>query len=119
MSSSARFAFPSFRSASSSFDQHFPSPSSLAATLMSESPDRKARTFFEPIPVLSGPHGAADLQEHGQMKPHVPFTRREESMIRIHDLTTGFEGLHVPGIPYYADRALVLRGTAFVRSGPI
>jgi hypothetical protein len=40
-------------------------------------------------------------------------------MIRIHDLTTGFEGLHVPGIPFYADRALVLRGTAFVRSGPI
>ncbi len=26
-------------------------------------------------------------------------------MIRIHDLTAGFEGLHVPGIPYYAGRA--------------
>lgn len=40
-------------------------------------------------------------------------------MIRIHDLTTGFEGLSVPGIPYYADRALVLRGTAVVTDGPI
>lgn len=40
-------------------------------------------------------------------------------MIRIHDLTTGFEGLSVPGIPFYADRALMLRGTALVRSGPI
>lgn len=40
-------------------------------------------------------------------------------MIRIHDLTTGFEGLNVPGIPFYADRALMLRGTAVVRSGPI
>lgn len=40
-------------------------------------------------------------------------------MIRIHDLTTGFETLSVPGIPFYADRALLLRGTALVRSGPI
>ena len=40
-------------------------------------------------------------------------------MIRIHDLTTGFDGLNVPGIPFYADRALVLRGTALVSAGPI
>ncbi|HTK05325.1 MAG TPA: hypothetical protein VL500_07085 [Candidatus Eisenbacteria bacterium] len=40
-------------------------------------------------------------------------------MIRIHDLTTGFDGLNVPGIPFYADRALVLRGTAIVSAGPI
>jgi hypothetical protein len=40
-------------------------------------------------------------------------------MIRIHDLMTAFEGLSVPGIPFYADRALVLRGTAVVKAGPI
>ncbi|HTM68912.1 MAG TPA: hypothetical protein VL426_06470, partial [Candidatus Binatia bacterium] len=53
------------------------------------------------------------------MKPNVLSNQQEASMIRIHDLTTGFDGLNVPGIPYYADRALVLRGTAFVSDGPI
>jgi hypothetical protein len=40
-------------------------------------------------------------------------------MIRIHDLVTGFRGLSVPGVAYYADRALILPGTAVVADGPI
>jgi len=53
------------------------------------------------------------------MKKDVPSNSQEAKMIRIHDLTTGFNDLKVPGIPFYADRALVLRGTAFVSAGPI
>lgn len=40
-------------------------------------------------------------------------------MLRIHDLKTGFDGLNVAGIDYYADRALILPGTAMVQDGPI
>ncbi len=40
-------------------------------------------------------------------------------MIRIHDLKTAFDGLAALGIQFYADRALVLEGTAVVPDGPI
>jgi hypothetical protein len=40
-------------------------------------------------------------------------------MLRIHDLKTGFENLNVAGIAYYADRALILPGTALVQDGAI
>ena len=40
-------------------------------------------------------------------------------MIRIHDLKTAFDGLTALGIQFYADRALVLQGTAVIPDGPI
>lgn len=40
-------------------------------------------------------------------------------MLRIHDIMTAFRGLHVPGLSFYPDRALILTGVAVVRDGPI
>lgn len=40
-------------------------------------------------------------------------------MFRIHDVMTGYDGLHLAGLPYYSDRALVLPGTAVVYDGDI
>lgn len=40
-------------------------------------------------------------------------------MFRIHDVMSGWDGLDLPGLPYYADRALILSGTAVVRDGAI
>lgn len=46
-------------------------------------------------------------------------TRQDSDLIRVHDLMTAFEGLTVPGLAFYADRALVLPGTTYVADGPI